>query len=144
MAHGVAMWPVGFSGARPSRWRSCFARPPTPWAVEAGGFLEPDPRPRQSRLCHHHPSPWTCERSCSSPSGTPSLPWTWRRVARSPNPSSRWVRWPGRGTVGGLRGADALRPPRFLPRNCEVFRLISPCCRLHADFDYIRCLISLS
>lgn len=42
---GAEMGTVGFSGVHPSRWRSCFVRPPPPKAVEAGGFLEPDPRP---------------------------------------------------------------------------------------------------
>ena len=35
------------------------------------------------------PQPWPCARSCSSPSGTRSPHWTWKRAARSPSPSSR-------------------------------------------------------
>lgn len=34
---------------------------------------------------------WTCGLSCSSPSGTVSQPWIWRRAVRCPSLSWRWV-----------------------------------------------------
>lgn len=44
---------------------------------------------------------WTCGLSCSSPSGTVSQPWIWRRAVRCPSLSWRWVCVCGGGPLPG-------------------------------------------